>query len=167
MSLSATSTRLWDTPRGGDCTTSLGSPVRCLTTLLVQKFFLMFNVNLSWCNLRPFCRILALVTLNCSTWGGYLGIKSFLRLNAAEKKLKGGHISALLLGGERFLWADGSVLMLSFLVTRRITNMLILVILYSIWYCCILVLQLYCNLVQTELFFKWWCFTSGSIFVLF
>uniref|UniRef100_A0A8V0XGV5 EH domain-containing protein n=1 Tax=Gallus gallus TaxID=9031 RepID=A0A8V0XGV5_CHICK len=42
------------TSRDGDSTTSLGSLFQCLTTLSVKKFFLIFKLNLPWCNLRPF-----------------------------------------------------------------------------------------------------------------
>ncbi|KAK4824318.1 LOW QUALITY PROTEIN: hypothetical protein QYF61_013593 [Mycteria americana] len=48
--------------RGGDSTTSLGSLFQCLTTLSVKKFFLIPNLSLPWCNLRPFPLILSLVT---------------------------------------------------------------------------------------------------------
>ncbi|KAK4812358.1 LOW QUALITY PROTEIN: hypothetical protein QYF61_018808 [Mycteria americana] len=48
--------------RGGDSTTSLGSLFQCLTTLLMKKFFLTSNLNLPWCNLRPFPLVLWLVT---------------------------------------------------------------------------------------------------------
>ena len=37
----------------GDFTTSLGSLFQCLTTLSVEKFFLISNLNLPWHNLRP------------------------------------------------------------------------------------------------------------------
>jgi len=53
MSLSATSTCLLNISRGCDSTTSLGSLSQCLTTLSVKKFFLISNLNLPWCNLRP------------------------------------------------------------------------------------------------------------------
>ena len=50
MSLSTTSKPflmvLDDTSRDGDSTTSLGSVFRCLTTLSVQLFFLIFSLNL-------------------------------------------------------------------------------------------------------------------------
>jgi len=35
----------------GDSTTSLGSLFQCLTTFSVKKFFLIFSLNLPWCNL--------------------------------------------------------------------------------------------------------------------
>jgi len=37
----------------GTPTTALGSLLQCLATLSVKKFFLISNLNLSWCNLRP------------------------------------------------------------------------------------------------------------------
>jgi len=45
MSRSATSTRFLNTSRDGDSTTSLGSLFQCLTTLSVQKFFLLSNLT--------------------------------------------------------------------------------------------------------------------------
>lgn len=54
MSLSVTSTYLSNISRDSDFTTSLGSLFQCLTTLLVRNFFLIFNLNCPWCNLRPF-----------------------------------------------------------------------------------------------------------------
>ncbi|KAK4832220.1 hypothetical protein QYF61_021067, partial [Mycteria americana] len=62
MSLSTTSTRLLNTSRDGNSTTSLGSLFQCLTTLSVNKFFLISNLNPPWCNLRPFPLVLSLVT---------------------------------------------------------------------------------------------------------
>ena len=41
---SATSTRLLNTPRAGDATTSLGSLSRCATTFAVKKFFPLFTL---------------------------------------------------------------------------------------------------------------------------
>lgn len=58
MSLGAISTHLLDMSRNCDSTTSLGSLVQCLTTLPMKKFFLTPNLNLPWCNLRPFAHIL-------------------------------------------------------------------------------------------------------------
>ncbi|KAK4820465.1 LOW QUALITY PROTEIN: hypothetical protein QYF61_027747 [Mycteria americana] len=62
MSRSTTSTHLLNTSRDGDSTTSLGSLCQCLTTLSVQKFFLISSLNLPWCNLRPFPLVLSLIT---------------------------------------------------------------------------------------------------------
>ncbi|KAK4816523.1 hypothetical protein QYF61_017623 [Mycteria americana] len=45
-----------------DSTTSLGSLFQCLITLSVKTFFLISNLNLPWCNLRPFHLVLWLVT---------------------------------------------------------------------------------------------------------
>ena len=39
-------------------------PVQCLTTLLVKKFFLIFNLNLSQCNLRSLWNFLPTVPLS-------------------------------------------------------------------------------------------------------
>ena len=43
--LSATSTRLWNTSRDGDCTTSLGSLCHCSTALSEKKSFFISNLN--------------------------------------------------------------------------------------------------------------------------
>ena len=59
-SLSATSTRLPNTSRDGDCTTSLCSPCHCLTSLS-EKFFLILKLNLSLCISRPQLLVLSLV----------------------------------------------------------------------------------------------------------
>ena len=83
-SLSATSPRLWNTSRGGDSTTSLGSLCWCITTLSKQTFFLLFNLTHSWCNLRPLPLILPLspgrrdrpqvFTASRDTWALHRGI---------------------------------------------------------------------------------------------
>ena len=62
MSRSATSTRFLNPSRDGDSTTALGSLVQCLATLAVKTFFLISNLNLPWCNLRPLPLFLLLVT---------------------------------------------------------------------------------------------------------
>ncbi|KAK4810582.1 hypothetical protein QYF61_007319 [Mycteria americana] len=62
MSLSTSSKRPLNTSRDGDSTASPGSLFQCLTTLSVNKFFLMSNLNLPWCNLRPLPLVLSLVT---------------------------------------------------------------------------------------------------------
>ena len=54
MSLNTTSQCSLNTSGVGDSTTSLGSPLQCLTTLLEKQYFLMSNLNLPWHNLRPF-----------------------------------------------------------------------------------------------------------------
>lgn len=54
MYLSGTSTCLLNTSRDGDSTTSVGSLFHCSTTILVKNFFLIADLNLSWCSLRPF-----------------------------------------------------------------------------------------------------------------
>ncbi|KAK4813146.1 hypothetical protein QYF61_013111 [Mycteria americana] len=67
-SLSSVMQRKRDSKRGGekdldgDSTTSPGSLFQCLMTLSVNKFFLISNLNLPWCNLRPFPLVLSLVT---------------------------------------------------------------------------------------------------------
>ena len=53
MSLNTTSKCILNTSRDGDSTTSLGILFQCLTTQLETKFFLMFNLNIPWHNLRP------------------------------------------------------------------------------------------------------------------
>jgi len=45
---------LLNTSRDGDSTTYLGSLFQFLTALSVNKFFLISNLNLPWCNLRLF-----------------------------------------------------------------------------------------------------------------
>lgn len=52
MSLSTTSTLLLDTSWGGDYMSSLGSLLQCLAMIL-EKFFLIIKLNLSWSNLKP------------------------------------------------------------------------------------------------------------------
>ena len=42
-----------NTPGDGDLTTSLGSLCCCITTLYEIKPFLIPNLTLPWCNLRP------------------------------------------------------------------------------------------------------------------
>jgi len=59
MPLSTTSKWFLNTSRDGDSTTSLGSLFQCLTTLYVKKCFLISNLNLHWCNLRPFPLLLS------------------------------------------------------------------------------------------------------------
>lgn len=65
MSLSATFTHILNTSRDDDIdtTTFLGSLFQRFMTLSVNKCFLIFNLNLPWCNLRPF-----LPCLDCD-WG--------------------------------------------------------------------------------------------------
>ena len=62
MYLSATSPHFMNTSRDSDSTTSLGSLCQCLATLPEKKFFLISNLNLPWCNIRPLPLILSLVT---------------------------------------------------------------------------------------------------------
>ena len=45
MALSATSTRLWNTSRDSECTTSLGSLCQHITTLSEKNFFLIPNLS--------------------------------------------------------------------------------------------------------------------------
>ena len=60
MSLSATFPCFLNTFRDSDLTTSLGSLFQCITTLL-EKFFLISNLNFPWHNLKPFPLILSLL----------------------------------------------------------------------------------------------------------
>lgn len=62
LSSGATSTWFWNTSSNGDSTISLGSLFQCLTTLSVIFFPLTANLNLSWCNLRPFKELLMLTS---------------------------------------------------------------------------------------------------------
>ena len=57
-----TSKRFLNTSNDGDSTTSLGSLCQCLTIFSVKTFFLISNLNLPWCNLRPLALILSPVT---------------------------------------------------------------------------------------------------------
>ena len=59
MPLRTTSKCFLNTSRVGDSTTSLGSLFKCLTTLS-EKFLLISNLNLPWCNLRSFPLVLLL-----------------------------------------------------------------------------------------------------------
>lgn len=59
--LSATSVSLYKTFKNSDYTAFLGSLMQYLTTLLVKKVFLVSNLKLSWCNLKPFSLVLVLV----------------------------------------------------------------------------------------------------------
>jgi len=54
--------------------TSLGSPGRCLTTLSENKFFPVSNLNLPWCNLRPYL----------SSYRCYLGEEALLHLTTSS-----------------------------------------------------------------------------------
>ena len=60
--LSTTSKWFLNTSRDGDSTTSLGSLFQCLTTLSANNFFLISNLNLPWCILKPFPLVLSPVT---------------------------------------------------------------------------------------------------------
>jgi len=62
MSLSSASICLLNTPRDDASTHSLGSLFQCLTTLSVNKFFLISNLNLPWHNWRLFRLVLLPVT---------------------------------------------------------------------------------------------------------
>jgi len=61
MPLSATLTLFLKTFRNGEPTTSLGTPVQCLSRLSEKKFFILFNLNLPLYNLRPFLLVLSLL----------------------------------------------------------------------------------------------------------
>lgn len=45
--------------RDGNWTTAPDSPFQRLANLSMKKFFLIFSLNLSWCNLRVFPHILS------------------------------------------------------------------------------------------------------------
>ena len=62
MFLSATSTLFLNISRNGDSTMSLSSLFQYLTTPSGKKFFIISNLNLSCCNLKPLPFILLLVT---------------------------------------------------------------------------------------------------------
>jgi len=62
MSQSATSTRFLNTSRDGDSTTSLGSLFQCLTTLSVNKLFLISSLTLPGRNLTVLPLVPSLVT---------------------------------------------------------------------------------------------------------
>jgi len=51
-------------PRGQWLHQRLRQPVHSLTTLLERKFFLISNLNLPWCNLRPFPLVLSVSELH-------------------------------------------------------------------------------------------------------
>ena len=53
MSLSITSTLSLNTFRDSDPTTSLGSLFQCSTNPSEKECFLISNLNLPWCNLKP------------------------------------------------------------------------------------------------------------------
>ena len=59
--LSATSPRFLHTSGTVTPTTSLGSLCQCLTTLSEKKLFLISNLNLCWCNLKPLPLVLSLL----------------------------------------------------------------------------------------------------------
>ena len=61
MFLSTTSACFLDTSRASDSTTSLGSLIQHLTTLLEKKFFLISNLDLPWHNLKLFTLVLSVV----------------------------------------------------------------------------------------------------------
>ena len=52
----------WTLSRDSDTTTSMVSLFQCLTTLSEKTFFLIFSLNLPFCNLRPFPLVLSSVT---------------------------------------------------------------------------------------------------------
>ena len=54
MPFSTTSPRFLNTSRVSDSTTSLGSLFQLLITLSEKLFFPTSNLNLPWCNLKPF-----------------------------------------------------------------------------------------------------------------
>uniref|UniRef100_A0A8C8RN79 Kinesin-like protein unc-104 n=1 Tax=Pelusios castaneus TaxID=367368 RepID=A0A8C8RN79_9SAUR len=60
------SNRTLNVSKDRDSTTSLGNPFQCFTTLLVRKFFLISNLDLPSCNLKPLLLVLSSVTLENS-----------------------------------------------------------------------------------------------------
>ena len=56
-----TSRQFLNTSRNGDSSTSLGSLFQCSSPLSEKKFFLISNLNLPWCNLRPLPLVLSLL----------------------------------------------------------------------------------------------------------
>jgi len=70
MSLNTTSKRSLNTTRLCDSTTSLGSPLQCLTTLSEKQYFLTSSLYLPWRSLKPFPLVLndtpASSALGCS-----------------------------------------------------------------------------------------------------
>lgn len=60
-SLITTPTCLWHFCRVNDSNTSLGNLCQGWTTFSMNKFFLIFNLKLLWCNLKPFLLVLSLV----------------------------------------------------------------------------------------------------------
>lgn len=62
--LCSTFTSLLNISRDGDSTTSMSSLFQCFITLSVKKVFLTSNLNLPWCNSRPFSLNLSLLTGN-------------------------------------------------------------------------------------------------------
>ena len=61
MSVSITSAFSLNASRGSDSTTSLDNLFQCLATLPEKKLYLIYSLNLLWCNLRLFCLVLLLV----------------------------------------------------------------------------------------------------------
>jgi len=62
MSPSTTSTHFLNSSRDGDFTVPLGSLFQYPTALSETKFFLVYNLNLSWHILRPLPLILSLLS---------------------------------------------------------------------------------------------------------
>lgn len=58
MCSSVIATGFLDIFRSGDSTASLGSLLQCLATLLMKKIFLIFDLNLPWCNFLSSCHLL-------------------------------------------------------------------------------------------------------------
>ena len=77
MSLITTSTCVLNISGDGDSTTSLGRMFQCLTTLSQNKFILISNLNLSWCNFRPYPLFLPLVTWEGKEFDCHIATISF------------------------------------------------------------------------------------------
>ena len=75
MSCSATSTRCLNPSRDGDSPTALGSLVQRLTTLSVNKFFPISNLNVQ------------LEAISSRLVGGYSGLKALIKALTLPKAL--------------------------------------------------------------------------------
>jgi len=64
MSWSVPSICFLNLSKEGDSTTSMGSPFHCLAILSEIKFFIILDLHLPWCNLRPFSLVLLVLPGN-------------------------------------------------------------------------------------------------------
>lgn len=79
----STFTRLLNTSRHGDSTTSLGRLFQCLTTLSVRKFFQKSNLNFPWCN---WCHFLASYHLSSEKRGQHPPCSKLLSGSCGEQR---------------------------------------------------------------------------------